>query len=409
MKTFKKILFMFIFVMTLSLVACSTPTGEVQQNIIKNEITNQIVKYESVSVEDLQTAVTKTSEMVSQSVVGITLKAIHTETIFGETVTSEDIESIGSGVIYKRIEILDNQSKLIGYEYYVVTNRHVVTGSNSGYQYNTYVYFGEDDVEIKAEVMGVDPKVDIALVKFTHTRLIQPAEFGDSNEIKKGQFAIAIGNPSSYSYYDSVTFGVISGELRYISEDFDGDNVNDFTASYIQHDVSINPGNSGGGLFTIDGKLIGINSLKIVGTNVDNMGFAIPSNVVRSIVENYLEKGLIPERPRLGITGTPVRSLTNAIIAQQQLKPIPNLSEYANTRPYGIYVVSVSPNTSITSTDIQKDDIILAFNGIKLTDMNILSALLNNLGDYMIGSEVEITYYSRKLNKVLTTKLILKG
>lgn len=373
---------------------------------VENKITNTVVNYENITIADLENCIVNTTKMVENAVIGVTLKANYNTTIMGKPISSEDTESIGSGVIYKRVENKDNDSNITGYTYYAVTNRHVITGNNVNYEYKIYAYLGYENLEIEAEIVGYDTKVDMAVIKFEHSTLIQPVEFANSDEVEKGQFVIAIGNPDGYDYYGSATLGIVSGELRYISDDTDGDNVNDFNATYIQHDASINPGNSGGGLFTIDGKLIGINTLKIVDDEIDNMGFAIPSNIIQSLIENYIEKEIEITRPRLGITGSNVRELTNAVIAANGLLEIPNI--YGITKPYGLYVVSITPGGSLSESGVQKDDIILTFDGEKLTSMNILSAKLNSLTEYFIGSEVQISYYSRSQNKIITETIILK-
>lgn len=373
---------------------------------VENKITNTVVNYENITIADLENCIVNTTKMVENAVIGVTLKANYNTTIMGKPISSEDTESIGSGVIYKRVENKDNDSNITGYTYYAVTNRHVITGNNVNYEYKIYAYLGYEDLEIEAEIVGYDTKVDMAVIKFEHSTLIQPVEFANSDEVEKGQFVIAIGNPDGYDYYGSATLGIVSGELRYISDDTDGDNVNDFNATYIQHDASINPGNSGGGLFTIDGKLIGINTLKIVDDEIDNMGFAIPSNIIQSLIENYIEKEIEITRPRLGITGSNVRELTNAVIAANGLLEIPDI--YGITKPYGLYVVSITPGGSLSESGVQKDDIILTFDGEKLTSMNILSAKLNSLTEYFIGSEVQISYYSRSQNKIITETIILK-
>ncbi len=373
---------------------------------VENKITNTVVNYENITIADLENCIVNTTKMVENAVIGVTLKANYNTTIMGKPISSEDTESIGSGVIYKRVENKDNDSNITGYTYYAVTNRHVITGNNVNYEYKIYAYLGYENLEIEAEIVGYDTKVDMAVIKFEHSTLIQPVEFANSDEVEKGQFVIAIGNPDGYDYYGSATLGIVSGELRYISDDTDGDNVNDFNATYIQHDASINPGNSGGGLFTIDGKLIGINTLKIVDDEIDNMGFAIPSNIIQSLIENYIEKEIEITRPRLGITGSNVRELTNAVIAANGLLEIPDI--YGITKPYGLYVVSITPGGSLSESGVQKDDIILTFDGEKLTSMNILSAKLNSLTEYFIGSEVQISYYSRSQNKIITETIILK-
>ncbi len=408
---FKKIFKRSILVLVLSVIfflsSCTEfQSSQKEQNKIENQITNTVVNYENITIDDLENCIINTTNMLENSVIGITLKANYSTIIFGRPVQSEDTESIGSGVIYKRIENKNADGVITSYTYYAVTNRHVITGSNSNYTYKVYAYLGYEDIEIEAKIIGYDSKVDMAVIAFDHTTLIQPVEFADSDEVEKGQLVIAIGNPDGYDYYGSVTFGVVSGELRYISDDTDGDNINDFNATYIQHDASINPGNSGGGLFTIDGKLIGINTLKIISDDVDNMGFAIPSNVIKSLIENYIEKGVDIERPTLGITGSNVRELTNAQIVSSGLLEIPDI--YGSDRAYGIYVVSVTSDGSLSESGVKKDDIILTFDGEKLTNMNVLSSKLNTLTEYFIGSEVEITYYSRSQNKVVTETIVLK-
>jgi len=122
---------------------------------------------------------------------------------------------------------------------------------------------------------------------------MRPLEFADSNYLKKGMFAIAIGNPSGYEFYGSTTFGIISHPLRYISEDTNGNGTDDAENEYIQHNVAINPGNSGGPLINMDGKIIGINTMKFVSQDIDNMGFSIPSNVVTNLIPD-LEAGRNP-------------------------------------------------------------------------------------------------------------------
>ena len=374
-------------------------------NSVENNITNTVVNYENITIKDLETCLINTAKMLESSTIGVELKATHKTLVNGNYVTSEDVESIGSGVIYKRIENFDSNNQLISYTYYAFTNRHVILGDNEEYTYNVYVYLGNEDLEIKAKILGYDSKVDMAVITFEHTTLIQPVEIADSDEVSAGQFVIAIGNPNGFDYYGSVTFGVISGKLRYVPEDLDNDGINDFNATFIQHDAAINSGNSGGGLFTIDGKLIGINTMKLIVDKTDNMGFAVPSNVLKSIAENYIEKGIEIVRPRLGITSIPVSDLTNYIIAQNGLNSIPDI--YSGKK-YGLYVTDITPNSSISISNIQKDDILLEFDGEKLFNTTILSAKLNSLSEYFVGSEVEIKYYSRSQNKIVSETIILK-
>ena len=235
-------------------------------------------------------------------------------------------------------------------------------------------------------------------------------ELDISDEVKKGAFVIAIGNTKGYEYYSSATLGIISSPLRYISEDTDNDGINDFLSLYVQHDAAINSGNSGGGLFTIDGKLVGINSMKLVTVNnvdVDNMGFAIPSNVVKTIITEYIEKGVPIVRPRLGVTAIEVKQLTPAIINANKLESVPE-KLYLDGIKYGLYVTdSVVPGCSFSTTNIEKHDIILELNGEKIRSMDSMSAKLNSLVDYQIGDEITVTYYDRSADAIVTEKAIL--
>lgn len=377
------------------------------EGTVNNQITNNVVDYNNITVEDLDQAVQVAADKVSQASIGVTSKAI---TKVGNK-TVETNYSIGSGVIYKREEIKNSSGQLTNYLYYVITNRHVVTLDSADTEYtglNLYIYLGDLDIEVKAKLIGFDDKVDIALLTFEYSKYIDPVEIGDSDELKKGQMVIAVGNPDGYDYYGSVTFGVISGPERYVSTDTDGDNTTDFSAEYIQHDVAINPGNSGGGLFTLDGKLVGINTLKLVDQSIDNMGFAIPSNVVKSIVVDYIEKGIKIERPKLGVLGYEIRALSSAQIeSSEDIISIPNI--YNGETPYGIYVGEISKGSTIAATNIEAHDIILSINGIKATRTHIINSKLNSLVDgFKIGETVLIEYYDRSSDSIKTIEVVLK-
>ena len=384
---------------------------KVTGNNIKNEITNTIVNYDELNIQDISEAIEVAVKKVETAVIGVTAKSVTVSGMGPLKTEVEDGYSTGSGVIYKRFSILEEDT-LVGYKYYVVTNKHVVTldeADKTKFDHlNIYAYLGEEDQEIKAKLIGYDSKVDIALISFETTKLIEPVEFADSGEVDKGNIAIAIGNPGGYDYYGSVTFGVISGPSRYISTDTDGDGTDDFYAEYIQHDVAINPGNSGGGLFNLKGQLIGINTLKIVQDTVEGMGFAIPSNVVYNLLTEYIEQGKDAVRPRLGVLGSEIRSLTDAIIQNSQdIIGIPDI--YNDEQPYGIYVVEVYQDTTIAQTNIGKDDIILEINGIKLTRMYIVNSKFNSLIEgFQVGEEITITYYDRSSNQIVSEKVILK-
>ena len=408
----KLMIFITSLVLCITLIGCTAfmsgddnNTSNVTNNIhnnVTNEITNKVVNYENITVEGMQSALQTSVKRVENACVAIVLKNVTYDSNYG---TSEDVLSYGSGVIYKAEEVIEN-GKLVNYKYYVITNRHVIDGDGRT-NVKPYVYIDSEDIEIEAKVLGFDNKIDIAVLSFEHYTYYQPVEFGDSDSIEKGAFVFAVGNPAGLEYYGSVTLGVVSSPLRYLPSDTDDDGVNDFYGKYIQHDASINPGNSGGGLFTIDGKLLGINTLKIVHTGIENMGFSIPSNQVKVIVEDYLEKGLIISRPTLGIKGYELRQMTPLIIYTYGLKEIPNIY-LPGEKQYGLYVNEFVVGGTLYNSGIKIHDIVLAIDGIKIKESSQLSALLNDLSEYTIGKEVTITYYSRSTNSIIDVKVVLK-
>lgn len=379
---------------------CNCVNGE---NNIVNNITNNIVEYDTIKVESLETAVNVAIKKAEDASVAIIAKE---EVEKNGSIFETELAS-GSGVIYKREE-LKTGDVITGYKYYVITNRHLVIDEyNNNKECIMYIYFGNDDTEVKAEILGYDDKVDIALITFESHKYIQPIEWGDSTKIEKGDFVIAIGTPVELVYHETVTLGIISYSLRYLPTDIDDDNVTDFYESFIQHDAAINPGNSGGGLFNLYGELIGINTMKINATAVEGLGFSIPSNVVRLIVEEYLEKGKEIVRPRFGITGLDVCDMTDYFYEfYPEYKPLPDI--YTD-RKYGIYVTDISENTTIADTEIEVDDIILEVNDIKITQNYVLNAMLNSLVDFQVGDEVTIKYFDRSSNEIKTINVILKA
>lgn len=416
MKKMNKILYVIACILLLTLCGCYIYAGDGNttgnqngsdiNNVITNEITNKVVNIESITIEDLNTALTTAIEKVEQAVIGVTLKKRTIVGGIGNQTTSEDAVQFGSGVIYKAEEVKNEQGTIVNFRYYVITNRHVVLADEDG-SYQLYAYLGYDDVEVKANLLGYDEKVDVACFTFEYSKYIQPVEFADSTELKKGSIVFAMGNPHGYDFYGSATMGIISNTERYITSDTDGDGVNDFYCEYIQHDASINSGNSGGGLFTLDGKLVGINTLKLVDATIDNMGFAIPSNTVRIIVTEFIEQDKPIVRPKLGVTIISVKDMTPAVIEHNKLENVPNI--YNGETPYGFYVTNITAGSTMYGSGIEVADIILQIGDVKLTKLHVLSAKLNSLVDFQVGDEVEVIYYDRSANEIKTTKVILKN
>lgn len=349
----KKNKILILFILMLVLVGCDT--------IAVNEIHNRTIKYEEITINDLNTLTTTIVSNARDSVVGVTnYKRV--------ALVSYEISGTGSGVIYDCKAVMQNGSTISDcmstsdrndvkrYDYLVVTNRHVIEKSNK-----LKVYIGQDDAHIEAELIKADDKVDIAVLKFSYYRPIQPLIFADSDLVKPGNIAIAIGNPYGHEFWGSATFGIISSPKRYMEDDTDDNGKEDWINEYIQHDVAINPGNSGGALLDAQGKVIGINSLKFVGEDTDSMGFAIPSNVVVNLL-SYLEKGQLPKRINLGLAYEPIKQLINPddyYIKDRENYIVPNEISY------GLYVYSVAFGNPYNAK-FKKDDIILEINGKKI-------------------------------------------
>ena len=173
--------------------------------------------------------------------------------------------SIGTGFI------IDKKTSSEGYEYKVLTNCHVVDEA-----VNIKLYFGYEDKEVEATVIKTDEVVDLALIAFTSTNDYEVLSFAEKSEINVGDFVIAIGNPKSYDYFGSVSFGIVSNAERILS----GSSV-----IYVQHDAAINPGNSGGPLLNMEGKVIGVNAMKIVTDDIENMGFSISVKNINEFIK----------------------------------------------------------------------------------------------------------------------------
>lgn len=335
--------------------------------MVTNEIYNKSYNVGEIDITGLQSVVQASIEKVEGSVLGVSN--------YKKSVVNPEVH-YGSGFVYKTIAIMKDGSQksyeevldsndVDHFKYYLVTNRHVVEGD--GYTPELKVYFGEEDKEVDATLIQYDDQIDLAVLTFEHTTIVKPLEFGDSDKLKKGSFAIAIGSPSGFEYYGSATFGIISHPKRYIADDLNNDNISDWDSEYIQHDVAINPGNSGGPLISIDGKVIGINTMKFVSEDIDNMGFSIPSNLVKKII-GLLEKGIKPTRTKLGVEIIGVKYLTPSDKTKYSID---------QEMDYGIYIATIDKNQFAYKAGIKQGDIIVKFNDVEVNKTQQIRIELN--------------------------------
>ncbi len=268
-----------IIIMILMLTGCFY---ENPLSTTNNNITNKIVTVEDFTIGDFQTALQVAIEKAESSSISI----LHSE---GGWLGST---SLGSGVVVSQEEVLDEKTgKTVEYKYLAVTNRHVVMTSRNLVSQNLKVYIGDNDHVIDAECIAYTEKADLALVSFTSTIYLPKVTFGETTNLKKGTFVVAVGSPYSLEFYQTATFGIISYPLRYLEDEvYNGYETT--KNAYIQHDASINSGNSGGGLFDMEGKLIGINTQKIqsqADNVVEGMGFSIPTHIILDAFKDYIK------------------------------------------------------------------------------------------------------------------------
>lgn len=370
----KKIKNVFLLMLCLFFVGCTK---------INNEIYNKSYNVGPIDIISLEQAIEEVVENCSPAILGV---SVYTR----QDIYGYNLVGVGSGIVYKGYAELEdgsevdleetiNSNNVKTYHYYLVTNRHVIKGGDV-----VKIYDGTIDEELNAKVLQYDDQVDLAVVSFEHTKYIKPLNFADSDSVKAGSFAIAIGNPSGFEYYGSATFGIVSSSKRYISDDTDGDSVNDWDAEYIQHDVAINPGNSGGALLNIKGEVIGVNTMKFVSDDVDNMGFSIPSNLVKQVVI-VLEKGEKPIRLKLGVNCISLKDITEKLMKEENFIIPQGLK-------YGMYITDINSGGLAESINLKVNDIIVEFNGVLIKESYQLRA---ELSKFVLGSgeKTIIKYY----------------
>ena len=207
------------------------------------------------------------------------------------------------------------------------------------------------------------------------------ASFGDSDAVNVGEPAIAIGSPLGTEFATSVTQGIISAKNRSVSTDVDGDSIVDWDVTALQTDAAINPGNSGGALINIAGQVIGINSMKISDSNVEGMGFAIPSNDVLTIINELEQNGEII-RPILGVS-----MLDLSQISASQQSSVLTLPEDVTA---GVVIAEVQALSAAELGGLEQYDVITEMNGEAVTSIVDLRKILYALE---VGTDVEISYY----------------
>jgi S1-C subfamily serine protease len=316
---------------------------------------NQRIVNEENSVIDV-------SDKVSPSVVTVSAQVPQRRVLqfdpfgggFSSTTQGGEPQDIGSGFIVSSDGV-------------VVTNKHVVSSIDGA----TYKVITSDDKEYEVKEISRDPANDLAILKIEASGL-KPVELGDSSNLKVGQFVVAIGTALG-EFRHTVTTGVISGLGRGITAGSAFEGYVERLDDVIQTDAAINPGNSGGPLLNSVGQVIGINVA--VAQGAQNIGFAIPINVIKDSLNEYSKNGGFAQRPFLGI----------------RYQMIDQRTAVLNNVPQGAYVLEVIAGSAAGNAGIQVDDIITEFGGKKVSDDE--NGLTGVLGNFKGGDKVKVTFW----------------
>lgn len=295
--------------------------------------------------------------------------------------------SEGSGVIYKKHDGIA----------YVVTNNHVVSGSNA------LEVILSNGRKVSAGLVGTDATTDLAVLKISAKDVHTVAKFGNSNDIRAGQDVLAIGSPMGSEYANTVTKGIISAKKRTLKvstngdSDSSSDSSNSTTTNVIQTDAAINAGNSGGPLINMAGQVIGINSMKLSsngeGSSVEGMGFSIPSNEVVRIINQLVAHGKVV-RPTLGVAMINLSNVTTD--SQKQVLKLPSS---VNT---GVVLMKVKSGSDAANAGLKKYDVVTKLDNTKVQGTGDLKSALYK---HKIGQTIKLTYYRSGNQHVAMVKL----
>lgn len=334
------------------------------QKIDKENKNIETTSTQQISLKEYSDTAIYAANKVLPSIVGINVEyTVTTNSFFNLTQSGT---ASGSGII-------------ISEDGYILTNNHIVNSSDSSYYYQVSeatavtVYLYNNNTPYKAEIIGTDEETDLAIIKIDKEGLV-PVELGDSDNASVGEFVLAIGNPLGLQ--SSVTSGIVSAVNREVTTT-DG-----VQYSLIQTDAAINSGNSGGALVNSEGKVIGINTLKLSGTGIEGVGFAIPINKTIDIYTQLIENGKVL-RPYIGIEGTNLDEKT--------------ASKYS--LPVGVYINSVQSFSPAEIAGLKVGDVIVKADGESIKTIDELNAMKNkkNIGEEMIlticrnNENIEIT------------------
>lgn len=334
-----------------------------EYDIKRTESTVELQTVENIEQESKTIA--DVLEKVSQSVVGVSRIKSHSNSIFSSNGSYNEL-GLGTGII------VSNNG-------YILSNCHV-----TGEKFSTCYVTLENGYTYEGSVVWCDVDLDLSITKIDASNLPY-ATIGNSSDIKSGETVYAIGNPIGYEFRRTITSGIISATNRTIR--IEENNKISYMTDLIQTDASINPGNSGGPLITPSGEVIGINTVKI--TSAEGIGFAVPINVVKPVIEKFVNDNKFNEA-FLGISA-------------YDKEVIPYMASTPNFTS-GIYVVHISENSPAISSGIQNGDIITSIDNVSINNMiELKEYIYSRVPGDTISINVSRGYVTR------TFKIILAG
>lgn len=340
--------------------------NETSTNTINNATSHSSPNTSLVSLTNFSETGVAVAQKVLPSVVGIKVE-YSVSSIFNKNMTST-VEAEGSGII-------------ISEDGYILTNNHIVNSSSSSSFYEVgkankvTITLYNDETEYEGTIVGTDEQTDLAVIKIDKTGL-SAASLGDSDSVQVGEFAMAIGNPLGMQ--SSVSSGMISAVNRKVTSD-------GITFNLIQTDTAINSGNSGGALVNSKGEVIGINTLKMSGSGIEGMGFAIPINSAKPIYEQLIQYNKV-KRPYIGISG----------------RDLDEQTAKANNLVVGVYVISIDEFSAAEKAGLKIGDVITAIDGKNITTMDELNEVKNT---HNIGDEITLNIYRNGSEKQIKVTL----
>ena len=329
--------------------------------LFPNNSVVRTISEKNVNITD--TGISESVDKVKDSVVVI------------ETYQKNTLAGTGTGFVY------DTDDKYG----YIMTNHHVIEGAE------TINITYSDDTETTAKVVGSDEYADIAVLKVNKDTIKSVATIGKSTDVKVGDTVFTIGSPMGKNFSGTVTRGILSGNDRMVSVSINGSSA-DWIMNVMQTDAAINPGNSGGPLCNANGEVIGINSMKIVESTIEGIGFAIPIEDAVTYAKNIRENGKI-SRPYIGV------SMLNATSTMQLAYAGIRLDKDIDS---GVVVVDVEKNSPAAKAGLKSEDVIIKVGNDTVKD---IAEFRYRLYSYEIDETIEMTVIRNGKNETLKIKL----